>query len=64
MKKDKAVNRILGHALTRELNIDETGAVKGGDGGESLIANPKTSHSRDGGSGNTWTDTTWDDYYA
>lgn len=61
---DKTSGRILGRALTRELSNEEVSEVSGGgDNSAALEESVPTKHTLDG-TGQTWTDTGWDDYWA
>jgi hypothetical protein len=64
MKQDKTMGRVLGRVLTRELTDAENSSVSGGIASEAAQDSLPTNHFKDGGGGDTWTGSSWDDYTA
>lgn len=66
MKQDKATGRVLGRFLTRELTDTETRSIRGGIANDAAQMDSQlpTNHFKDGGGGDTWTGSSWDDFTA
>ncbi|GAB3364150.1 hypothetical protein GCM10027431_03930 [Lysobacter rhizosphaerae] len=66
MKQDKTMGRVLGRVLTRELTDAENSSVSGGIASEAAQMDSQlpTNHFKDGGRGDTWSGSSWDDFSA